>query len=265
MPKILTRLRIDEVSAVDRGAGEGVKVILMKRDDTGRSFNDIMAKAEADDGGNDAGGLADHPIVQLAQLLVASGHKADIASALHYLLNTSHGAGLLHRVRTHKGVDPMQDTFHAIMKDGGIAATCAQIVAKGSTTISEEEIVSAVSKIAAERWPELSEAQAFSKIAGASTEEARVVWEAIRVAKLSVYDVQPTMVGSPDAMHEANDSEQSDAARQLGEMAEKLRATSPWLSADQAFARVFENPKNAILAAKMHRRPAPQTSFPYPR
>jgi hypothetical protein len=28
----LTRLRIDEVSAVDRGAGEGVKVVLMKRD-----------------------------------------------------------------------------------------------------------------------------------------------------------------------------------------------------------------------------------------
>jgi hypothetical protein len=31
MPKILTRLRIDEVSSVDRGAGEGVKIMLMKR------------------------------------------------------------------------------------------------------------------------------------------------------------------------------------------------------------------------------------------
>src|SRR5262249_16838992 len=30
-PKILTRLRIDEVSAVDKGAGEGVKIVLMKR------------------------------------------------------------------------------------------------------------------------------------------------------------------------------------------------------------------------------------------
>lgn len=33
MPKLLTRLRIDEVSAVDRGAGEGVKILLMKRDE----------------------------------------------------------------------------------------------------------------------------------------------------------------------------------------------------------------------------------------
>jgi hypothetical protein len=32
MPNILTRLRIDEVSSVDRGAGEGVKILLMKRD-----------------------------------------------------------------------------------------------------------------------------------------------------------------------------------------------------------------------------------------
>jgi hypothetical protein len=30
--RVLTRLRIDEVSAVDKGAGEGVKVVLMKRD-----------------------------------------------------------------------------------------------------------------------------------------------------------------------------------------------------------------------------------------
>lgn len=32
MAKILTHLRIDEVSSVDRGAGEGVKILLMKRD-----------------------------------------------------------------------------------------------------------------------------------------------------------------------------------------------------------------------------------------
>jgi hypothetical protein len=37
MPRILTKLRIDEVSAVDRGAGDGVKIVLMKRDDTPRS------------------------------------------------------------------------------------------------------------------------------------------------------------------------------------------------------------------------------------
>jgi hypothetical protein len=78
--------------------------------------------------------------------------------------------------------------------------------------------------------------------------------------------VQPTQVGGIGATHEAIDSEQSEAARQLTDMAEKLRAASATpLSADQAFARVFENPKNAALAAKMHRRPSPTTSFAFPK
>jgi hypothetical protein len=33
-PKILTRLRIDEISLVDRGAGEGCKIVISKRDDS---------------------------------------------------------------------------------------------------------------------------------------------------------------------------------------------------------------------------------------
>jgi uncharacterized protein YidB (DUF937 family) len=37
MPKLLTRLRIDEVSAVDAGAGEGVKILLMKRNDSAKA------------------------------------------------------------------------------------------------------------------------------------------------------------------------------------------------------------------------------------
>lgn len=57
-PKILRRLRIDEVSSVDRGAGEGVKILLMKRnlDRSYRApkrhllFNDILkAREEVDD------------------------------------------------------------------------------------------------------------------------------------------------------------------------------------------------------------------------
>ena len=34
MPNKLTKLRIDEISLVDKGAGDGCKVILMKRDNS---------------------------------------------------------------------------------------------------------------------------------------------------------------------------------------------------------------------------------------
>jgi hypothetical protein len=46
-----------------------------------------------------------------------------------------------------------------------------------------------------------------------------------------------------------------DRYAQLEAMASKLRASSPWLSTEQAFAKVFEDPKHATLAAKAHRRP----------
>ena len=37
--------------------------------------------------------------------------------------------------------------------------------------------------------------------------------------------------------------------------AEELRRSAPYLSTAQAFARVFEDTKNAELAARAHRRP----------
>jgi hypothetical protein len=85
--RVLTKLRIDEVSAVDRAAGEGTRIVLMKRDDTGRSFNDFMAKADVADDGDDYAGdrITDHPVVQAARLLVASGKFGDHGEALDYL------------------------------------------------------------------------------------------------------------------------------------------------------------------------------------
>jgi hypothetical protein len=69
-------------------------------------------------------------------------------------------------------------------------------------------------------------------------------------------------------MHEAvNNTEQSEAYAQLEAMASKLRESAPWLSTDQAFAKVFENPKNAALANLAHRRPVAPAggAYPYPR
>ena len=46
MPQELRKLRIDSVASVDRGAGEGVKIMLMKRDtSTQAALEDLIAKA----------------------------------------------------------------------------------------------------------------------------------------------------------------------------------------------------------------------------
>jgi hypothetical protein len=41
MPRVLHKLRIDEISAVDKGAGEGCKVVLYKGDDSKSEVNDM--------------------------------------------------------------------------------------------------------------------------------------------------------------------------------------------------------------------------------
>ena len=55
-PKRLTRLKINEVSAVSRGAGEGVRVVLMKRDGGKRyRFNDAGSLVPVDEDQADVG------------------------------------------------------------------------------------------------------------------------------------------------------------------------------------------------------------------
>src|SRR5258708_1724786 len=63
MARVLTKLRIDEVSAVTRGAGEGVRIMLMKRADSPdatpadtrrafpnpTSFNAVLARMKAEE------------------------------------------------------------------------------------------------------------------------------------------------------------------------------------------------------------------------
>jgi hypothetical protein len=140
---------------------------------------------------------------------------------------------------------------------------CKGIIDRGRSPCGEQELVAALTKQAADQRPDLRPDQAFSKL----FESEESVRRACNIAK-GVYDhadLTPTMVGTPDAMHSAvSDTEQSEAYAQLEEMAARMRATSPWLSAEQAFARVFEDAKNAALAAKAHRRPQPTSIFQHP-
>jgi hypothetical protein len=80
MVRILRRLKIDHVASVDRGAGEGCHVVLFKRDDT-----------VAPDNGN--------------------GNDDEVyAAALHFLMHTAHGAGVMRRIfpRGPNGTDDIE-------------------------------------------------------------------------------------------------------------------------------------------------------------
>jgi len=66
MAKLLTRLRIDEVSSVDRGAGEGVKIMLMKRNgNVANKFGSMFSKIFG--GGEDNTVIIDKSVHGLAE------------------------------------------------------------------------------------------------------------------------------------------------------------------------------------------------------
>lgn len=73
MAKKLTRLRIDEVSSVDRGAGEGVKILLMKRGETakdkpmGTNLVNIFSRLFSGSGGGNNTVIIDKALEGLAE------------------------------------------------------------------------------------------------------------------------------------------------------------------------------------------------------
>jgi hypothetical protein len=343
MSRELTKLRIDEVSAVDAAAGENCKILLRKRDHdvvakasaalresvglildsdgseeekrqelvetftqfqtyldreitgknlgkgvlereqrrTREAFEKIFqAKAagdDADDEPDDQAPVGDHHASKVADLLVESGKYPHRAAALDHLLHSASGQALLSRMN--KKDEPM-DTIYSIMKSS-IVGACAAIVAKGSTSLTEHEIVEAVSKVAAERYPGLTEAQAFDRVYSDRGEEGQALRKAVAVAKSMPFQVslEPLVAAGADAFpsaHRRSGSSPgrgddaggvdavgvSDAYEQLKQIG---RQKWPTLSEAQQFVNALGDPVNRVLAEKAHRRPAPTTYYEFPR
>jgi hypothetical protein len=274
--RVRLRVKRDIEKLNDLDPGERLAAMLKmfpNPSESARSYNKFleifMGKADRDeldhedDGG---GGASDHVLSRLADSLVESGRFTDRGHALRHLTSHPDGVAL---VRTHKAKDdpPMTDTVYSIMKDGGIAGVCATIIAKGTTTITEHEIVDSVSKIAAERYPGLTQAQAFDKVYSDRGEEGLALRKAVSIAKAMpfVADLTPLVVGGVDATHEAiNSTESSEAYAQLKELG---RRKWPTASEAQQFANAFTDPANRELAQKAHRTPTPPANgaYPFPR
>jgi hypothetical protein len=153
----------------------------------------------------------------------------------------------------------------AIGKSGGAVAMAKVLVADNDAHgISEHEYTQIVTEHAQRIYADKTPAAAFAKLFSDPGADAVLLRRAHALTKLSPFDLKPTMVGGPDAMHDAvNTTESSEAYQQLEAMASKLRESSPFLSSAQAFARAFE--ANPTLAAKAHVRPRPTTHYEFPR
>jgi hypothetical protein len=260
MARLLTKLRIDEVSCVIKGANPGAKVLIRKSDEPRRamSFDDIMKLREDDDGnaidsdaidadvdGNDAATLREK-LEQLVAVLILADPAVTRQQAAYFILHTAHGRALFQHF-SKQMERPMNrtDELKSIAKAaGGMEMICKNIIDRGSTTISEREFSAALMAHCK------NDVKAFSK----KIEEDVDIRRAYGIAKgyPNMMSIEPvsTEVGSTIT---ADDSKK--AYEQLMALAEKQHALSPTLTIEQLFARVFADPANAKLANAAHRRP----------
>jgi hypothetical protein len=238
------------------------------RDDD--TFEKIFNGDGDDDGGGGGASASAHHASVAADLLVEAGSFPHRAAALQHLLHKPSGQALLSRMSkaaTHKKDHLPMDTLHSIMKAGSISGVCAAIVSKGSTTISEHELVAAVGKVAQERWPELTESQAFSKVYSDQAAEGRVLRQAIAVAKASLAETMlgpglPVMVVGGSAAQDVNSATDAEAAR--AELMRIGRKQYPRSSENEVFERAFSDPRNATIVARLYQRPTPTSIYPMP-
>jgi hypothetical protein len=233
-----------------------------------RSFNGIMAKADADGDEidrDDDGGASDHHASKVADLLVEAGSFPHRAAALQHLLHKPSGQALL--ARMHKAAEqtaketPMtshSEFVQSVVKQYGIVALAKSMVQdQKSYGLDEYQFTQLATEHAQRVYPNDRPDSAFSKL----YESEESVRRACQIAKAMpfVADVVPLVVGGTAAQ---NVDDPSEAIAQLKELGARKWPTA---TEAQQFANAFTDPVNATLAAKAHRRPSPTTSYEFPR
>jgi hypothetical protein len=269
-PKILTRLRIDEVSAVDRGAGERCRIVLAKRDDSERLnltdvFTGKITAAEAlgihvhkSAEGDEAEGLLAEPEPVVDNDGADGGvPKKSITfdtidgTRMRFRSERALAEWLAIQQRIRKSTSEDQPTMSInlseVVKAHGIGALCRHIVKSASSFgIDEHQLVDLATQDATRRYPSDTPPQAFAKLFMESAE----LREAIEIAKAA-------------ALQDAVTAEiEKDSRAACAELAKIGAERWPSLTKAQQFARAAET--NSSLLNRAHRRPGPSTSFAYP-
>jgi hypothetical protein len=249
MVRILTKLRVDEISSVTRGAGEGVKIVLMKRDNGGGRamvdkpgnwdapqrplmFNDIMLRklseaAEAEDVRDEPDDDKVEPKLRAwAQLMVVVDPSKTEEEHLSDFINTARGRHRAEHLNNLSKGAPMLDVSKLIpVLEEGLMARAKLTKRDGQT-----------------------EAQAFAKLYENDI-DFRKQWATITEAKhaIALGKSLPNMMSTKPTSTEVGNTDSADdsaeAVRLLSEMAAKQH---------RSFEQVFQDPDNAALAARTY-------------
>jgi hypothetical protein len=243
-PKLLTRLRVDEISSCDVGAGEGTRIVLMKRNrpsPNARRYYDMFK-------------TVDWSMALISQPPVDDA--IDDASLAQHLSSTT-------KSEKETTVDFMTGMTEVAKADAGMITIARNVVDRGETKLTEHqftELLMAHAKV--HKTANESDAAAFSQIFSAQSEDGILLRKACAVCKNTAAPmmlVEPVQSGGNDV----SAADQAQAYAKLVDLAKALQEKSAGLSEAQAFSKAFE--ANPTLAAKAHQRPSATTSYEFPR
>ena len=193
MPKVLTRLRVDEISAVDKAAGENTKIVLYKRDDSDERrgfYHRLFAGV-----GKRSGRAVRHP-----RRLRGRDQLRDIADAKHALLHSPDGHAL-QRDFPNASIDELAS--HLVeasvaaarraattkrnsneVTDMDLIEVCKSINVGDVEPPSEHELTAEIKKLAnANRKPGETSAAAFTRLYTAPDDDGLALRKAVAVCK----------------------------------------------------------------------------------
>jgi hypothetical protein len=276
MPRVLRNLQIREILSVSKGAGEGCEIVLMKRHDAeetetllGQRLRKIFAKAfptqyrpyryagifknaeDEDDGDRERRNedrLQDREDATQEDDIIVTGEDANEIS------------------ERRKDDSPMSriEKLQAIAKQHGVATIAKGMLTDGDARgVSEFEFTEMMMAEATRKG--VSFEKYFGDPANLDIRHAHALTKNVRVAKdtlLRPVEVQPMVTEVGDTSEEDDSAE---ALAKLQEMARQLYDAGKYRSVDAAFLAVFQDSRNAELTSRAHRRPAPTTSYAFPR
>lgn len=286
MPNILRRLRINEISSVDRGAGEGCRIVLYKRDKRADKpdfwdvplpppprpllFNDVMLRKLADEPRDDDDPRRTNTIdddkklsgklKEFVAVMVRAAPTLSEEEALFFLLHHPTGRKLaehlnsISKAERQPPMNRLEELKDFAKANGGMEMICKNIIDRGRTTISEQEFSAALMEHAkGRRKADESVVKAFSRM----IEEDSDIRRALGICKgyPNLMSLEPLMVGGNDAFDTSVVDSSAKAAEQLKSLVEAQRSRAPTLTTSQLCERVYSDPANAKIVAAAHRRP----------
>jgi hypothetical protein len=236
MPKILTKLRIDEISAVDRGAGDNCKIVLWKR---APRVARVLPRYRGESRLHAVEGLTH-------------------AEALHWLLHHPQGQALA--ASSDESLDTLADLLcEASTKANGeaplrhkhneVSKMNVQNFTKAVAALGEHGFTKIIQNYAdTVRQPNESAAQAFTRVFTEETEQGRAIRKFWAIAK----NGKAADVSDDD---EADD-ETRDAMEELETLTAQERKRNPRLSKAQAFAKVYSDNPELAARERLQNRPS---------